>query len=151
MKNKPCNPHIFRHSRATILLEQGWPEPMVKAYMGWATNSRELGTYSHINSMAANQFMLKAHGVTTKEAAGPQLKVQPCVTCKEQNGPDAKFCGRCGRPLTHKTMLEYNHEKAKASEILNELVSDPEFVKVLKTFMVKRQRSVEVSAPAAPC
>jgi len=146
--HKPCNTHIFRHSRATILLEQGWPEPMVKAYLGWSPSSRELGTYSHMKSAAANTFMLKMHGIETAEKIEPKMKVQLCPTCRMQNGPEVKFCARCGRPLSHRTILEHNHEKKKLSDELDEAFQDPDFIKLVKPIFAKiraRRRAEEAA------
>ncbi|NQU78220.1 tyrosine-type recombinase/integrase [Candidatus Woesearchaeota archaeon] len=135
LENKKCNPHIFRHSRATLLAEQGWPEPIIKEYLGWRKDSDMLATYSHIASRTANRWMLKAHGIGTEDNTKPKLKAQLCATCHAENGPDAKFCNRCARPLTHETILNYNHEKQKATDALNNLVDDPKYGPALRKLL----------------
>jgi len=137
IKLKRCNPHIYRHSRATILLTQGWPEPMVKEYMGWDKSSGMLSVYSHITSRQANNFLLKAHGVKTKESVETALKIQVCMTCAANNTPDSKFCSKCGRPLNTKTILRYNHEKNEGYKELNKFFSDPECIAAYKEALRK--------------
>jgi len=128
LQHKKCNPHIFRHSRATLMAEQGWPEPIIKEYLGWQKDSDMMSTYSHLTSRQANSYVLKVHGLGKAEPTKPTLKAQLCATCHQQNGPAAKFCRRCGRPLSHEAILKYNHCRNEASDILNQLVEDPEFV-----------------------
>jgi len=135
--HKKYNPHIFRHSRATLLAEQGWPEPIIKEYLGWQKDSDMMSTYSHLTSRQANRYVLKAYGIADAEQTHPKLKAQLCATCHVENGPEANFCRTCGRPLTHEAILKYNHEKNKASEVLDRLTQDPEFLNVLKQFIGK--------------
>lgn len=135
--HKRYNPHIFRHSRATLLAEQGWPEPIIKEYLGWQKDSDMMSTYSHLTSRQANRYVLKAYGIADAEQTRPKLKAQLCATCHVENGPEANFCRTCGRPLTHEAILKYNHEKNKASAVMDQLVQDPEFLAILKRFMEK--------------
>jgi len=139
--HKRANPHIFRHSRATILAEQGWPEPIIKQYLGWDKDSRMLGTYNHINSRQANNFMLKSHGITTEDSVKPKLEIQVCATCHAPNGPSNKFCKRCGRPLTHEAILKYNHARKIASDEMEEAVKDPNVLQALKEFFNSRNET----------
>ena len=146
--HKRCNPHIFRHSRATLLAEQGWPEPIIKQYLGWDRDSRMLSTYNHLSSRQANRYMLMAHGITSKETTEPKLKAQLCVTCHAENGPSARFCSRCARPLTHEAALKYNDRKNRASGILDQLVKDPEFGEVFKRMISEFLERQSRSSPA---
>src|SRR6266581_460442 len=45
---KHVHAHIFRHTRATMLLREGVPEPMIKKMLGWMPNSPMLGRYAHL-------------------------------------------------------------------------------------------------------
>jgi integrase/recombinase XerD len=137
LDHKKMNPHIFRHSKETILSSQGWPQPLINEFLGWTKDSKMPRVYSHINSRDANLYMLKKHGIAAREVTEPKMKLQICALCHAENGPDASFCKKCRRPLTHKAMLKYNHERNKASSILDKLVEDPEFVIVMKQFIDK--------------
>jgi len=137
--NKRVNPHMFRHSKATQMVAEGWPEPLIKEYLGWDKDSSMLDIYSHITSRQANNHLLKMHGIKPKEALKPTLEKQICTTCHKENGPEAKFCHRCGRPLDHKTMLQYNHKKQEANDILNQIADDPEFIATVKRLLHKKQ------------
>jgi len=140
--HKRANPHIFRHSRATILVEQGWPEPLIKKYMGWTPDSNMLGTYSHLVSKSANDYMLKAHGIRVQDSnTEPKLKVQLCVTCGHSNSPACNFCEKCGRPLQLKTALEFSKRRTEASNLANQAFQDPSVAKALDEFMRKRHQA----------
>ena len=140
-EHKKCNPHIFRHSRATLMAEQGWPEPIIKEYLGWEKDSKMLSTYSHIGSKQANRYMLVKHGIKPKDDQSPQLKTQLCATCHKENEPQAKFCQRCGRPLSHEAILKYNHKKREAYDALNQIADEPEFKEVISRLLAKHAQS----------
>jgi integrase/recombinase XerD len=146
IKNKRCNPHIFRHSKATQLAAQGWPEPLIKEYLGWKKDSDMMSTYSHITAKQANAYLLKKHGIVTEKQEPKTLTVQICATCHQENAPEVLFCSRCGRPLGHEALLKYNHTRNQASAILDKLVQDPEFVRVLETFMARKSNNQSSTA-----
>jgi len=88
-----------------------------------------------IVSKDANDYMPRSLGLMRDRDHEPKLKEQLCGTCAHKNGPDNRFCQKCGRPLQLKTALEYTHKRTEASNILNELGRDPRFVKMLRRFM----------------
>lgn len=147
IKNKRFNPHIFRHSKATQLAAQGWPEPLIKEYLGWKKDSDMMSTYSHITAKQANMYLLKKHGIVTEAKEPKKLTVQICATCHQENGPEVKFCTRCGRPLGHEAVLKYNQEKAKASAILEKLIDKPGFVEMLEKFMANDHETEKPPTP----
>lgn len=45
---KHVHAHLFRHTRATFLLREGIPEPIIKQIMGWKPKSNMLARYAHL-------------------------------------------------------------------------------------------------------
>lgn len=69
---KRVYPHLFRHSRATHLLQLGVPEAQVKALLGWRQGSPMLARYSHLNSRTAKAAYLKALGREPEKVVVPE-------------------------------------------------------------------------------
>jgi site-specific recombinase XerD len=64
---KRIYPHLFRHSRATFLLRQGWSESMINKYMGWVQGSPMIGRYSHLADEDVDNKVLEMHGLEPAE------------------------------------------------------------------------------------
>lgn len=134
--NKKSNPHIYRHSRVTILETQGMPRAHIIEYVGWVKGTRMFKTYSHIRCRQANNFMLKAHGIKTKDKQEVKLKAQLCAICKELNPPENRFCKKCGRPLNNKAILKYNQAKKQAYDEMDKLIEKkPQVLELIKKCM----------------
>jgi integrase/recombinase XerD len=107
---KPYNPHIFRHSRATYTLANGiFTEQQAKSYYGWTPDSEMLSTYSHLVSQDANDALLKANGMTVAQQRQDELKPVECHICNQLNAPKAEYCTKCGAVLDLKKA--YEHQK----------------------------------------
>jgi len=63
---KPCNPHSFRHSRATYLAGH-ISDALLKEYMGWSMNSNMTAVYVHLNGKQLDDELFKLNGVKKKE------------------------------------------------------------------------------------
>ncbi len=64
---KRVYPHLFRHSRATYLLQLGVPEVQVKKLLGWSPGSSMLNKYVHLTDQDAFRSLLKAQGMVAPE------------------------------------------------------------------------------------
>ncbi len=64
---KRIYPHLFRHSRATFLLRQGWSDQMINRYMGWVPGSPMIGRYSHLADEDVDNKVLEMHGLEPTE------------------------------------------------------------------------------------
>jgi integrase len=47
--SKPCNPHAFRHARATDEVRKGTQEAIIRKKLGWSSNSMMIARYQHLN------------------------------------------------------------------------------------------------------
>jgi len=55
--------HIFRHTKATHLLELGVPESIIKRFMGWSKNSDMISNYTHLTSKSVKDFFSRLYGI----------------------------------------------------------------------------------------
>jgi len=114
--SKPVNPHHFRHSRATELAKK-LTEAQLCQYMGWKIGSKEAATYVHLSGRDIDDKILAIHGLKEEEETEEQMKPIICPRCNTTNDFASKFCMQCSLGLDEKSMLEYDQQKAEATDI----------------------------------
>ncbi len=103
---KKCNPHLFRHSRATFLAKH-LTEAQMKEYFGWTQASDMAAVYVHLSGRDVDSALLKLAGKKVPEAEKElDRRAKPCFICRHENPPEAHRCSNCARPLDLKTALE---------------------------------------------
>lgn len=113
---RKINPHLFRKSRITHMIAQGYQESVVKKSMWNNLNTTMFKTYVALGEKQIDDEFLTQAGIKTKEERDKDaLKPRPCINCGLVNVPTAKFCNKCGQPLTE----ESKEEKKKAIETVN--------------------------------
>jgi integrase/recombinase XerD len=55
--------HIFRHTKATYLLEQGVSESIIKQFLGWTSNSPMIARYTHLTSRNIQEYFGRLYGL----------------------------------------------------------------------------------------
>jgi integrase/recombinase XerD len=116
---KPCNPHNFRHSRATKLCSLGISGNILNEYFGWTQASRSVSTYLHLSGKQVDDTLLnKAYGMTT-EISNPQPKMFPtkCFSCGQLNEHDVSRCIKCNSIIGQVSNNELEEQKT-ISQIL---------------------------------
>jgi site-specific recombinase XerD len=114
---KRIHPHLFRHTRMTELAKQGIGEQTLKAYAGWAGDSKMASIYVHLaNKDVEENLLSKAYGIKINES-NPKEKLRICVRCAEPNPFFARLCQRCKMPLDEKEVREEVLSDGKAREI----------------------------------
>jgi integrase/recombinase XerD len=58
--------HIFRHTKATHLLELGVPEAIIKRFMGWSETSDMISNYTHLTSKTVKDYFSRLYGIETE-------------------------------------------------------------------------------------
>ena len=128
---KKMNPHNFRHSRASYLANF-LTEAQMKEYFGWTQNSDMASVYVHLSGRDVDKALLALQGMAKPEdKKEEQMKICFCPRCQEKNSPAAKFCLRCGTPMNQQVMAKVDEERRNADEIMDKLMSDPEFKKMV--------------------
>lgn len=141
--NKACNPHAFRHARATHLAKI-LTEQQLKVYFGWAKDSGMASVYVHLSGEDVDESLLKAKGIKVekeKEKAKPLVRI--CQKYNEPNSSLSHFCKKCGSPLDLKLVLELDEQMKKFEELLRDFLvyyaeKDKNFKKVFLQFIKER-------------
>jgi len=97
---KHMTPHIFRHTRATILIRQGYGEAIVKKLLWGNLNSKMFSTYLHLVDSDVERVIAEKAGIITKEERSKTLEARQCPRCFTVNGPTRGFCDTCGCELS---------------------------------------------------
>jgi len=97
---KHITPHIFRHTRATILIRQGYGEAITKKLLWGNLNSKMFSTYLHLVDSDVERVIAEKAGIVSKEQKSKALEPRQCPRCFTVNGPTIRFCGTCGFELT---------------------------------------------------
>jgi len=122
---KQCNPHFFRHSRATILATH-LTEVQMCLYFGWEIGSKQVATYVHASGRDVDMAIKGYYGIKLNEK---EVRKQPkvCSSCNTVNEEDNVFCSQCGSPLSVKTFM-------KNQEIINTQIDETMkfFMKIVK-------------------
>lgn len=104
---RKINPHLFRKSRITHMIAQGYQESVVKKSMWNNLNTTMFKTYVALGEKQIDDEFLTQAGVKTiEERDKDSLKSRPCINCGLVNTPTAKFCNKCGQGLTEEIKKE---------------------------------------------
>ncbi len=96
---KKVNPHLFRHTRATLLAEHIADAPL-EIQMGWVHGSSMTRTYVHLSGKDMDRIILRAYGVEVREKA--EVLDNPlgkCIWCGVINPLRSKYCLQCGMEM----------------------------------------------------
>ena len=129
-------PYVLRHTRATdVSKADRMSDSLMKCIFGWTQGSNAAASYINLTGRDADDAILRMNGIKRDETKTEDiLKPRSCFRCKNNNTTTADFCNRCGMPLNDNAMvkiLERDTERKKADEILDKLIQNPEFKKML--------------------
>ena len=116
---KRIYPHLFRHTRASILASRVAEAPL-EAQMGWVPGTKQMATYVHLSGKQTDMAILKAYGVEVQESGITEPKPVKCPRCGELNPSEGSYCRKCWLPLTIEATLDL---KEKEEHIQKELES----------------------------
>jgi len=151
------NPHLFRHTRATLLAKDLKEAPL-EATMGWVHGSRMSRVYVHLSDEDVDNAVLKVYGITKKtNEKGIQYTPKICHRCKAENPTINEYCYRCGLPLDENRLIELEKRRDEAetailqSSLIEESTKeilknfDPEFKdKILEAILTKVVENVDL-------
>ncbi len=126
---KKCNPHIFRHSRATFMADH-LTEFQMNQYFGWIQGSDMPSTYVHMSGREVDNSILELNGIKVeKKEKECHLIPKICPKCDTINAYDSHQCNKCGGVLDLKTAIEIDNtpaiqERGRADELLKFLLND---------------------------
>jgi len=130
---KRIHPHLFRHTRATILASKVTEAPL-ESQMGWVHGSRQTRTYVHLSLRDQDNAILKAYGIKAPENETIQEdKPKECPRCHTLNPSDAQYCRNCWMPFDVKIALDMEEKEKKTIEALKQSdVVDPLVKKLIE-------------------
>ncbi len=133
--SRRINPHLFRHTRATILASKVAEAPL-ESQMGWVHGSKQTKTYVHLSLRDQDNAILKAYGIEIKEDKRiEEDKPIECPRCHKLNPSTSLYCNTCGMPLDVKTAIELdNKRKEVESALLGSSVVDNTAKELLRIF-----------------
>jgi site-specific recombinase XerD/ribosomal protein L40E len=99
---KHITAHIFRHTRVTELIRQGWKESAIKMMIWGTLSTKEFKTYLHLVNDDILREAAKHAGIVAEEVQikTDTLEARQCPRCKAVNGPTHEYCYKCGLALT---------------------------------------------------
>jgi len=143
---KRCNPHLFRHSRATFLAKH-LTEAQMKEYFGWTQASDMAAVYVHLSGRDIDSALLRLAGKQIPEREKDletDRRTKLCSICKHENPPEARHCSNCGRPLDLRTALEDDKSERELLRMLT-----PEMIEKMIQKRIE-ELSMEKTQPAKP-
>jgi len=127
---KRIYPHLFRHSRATHLANY-LTEAQMCEFFGWVQGSDMPRIYIHLSGRDVDDAILKIYGLKKEEDARPKLGAMKCPRCSMLNEVDARFCSRCGLPLTEDAQVDVIAEELLVREFHDAILNDGVFRQVM--------------------
>ncbi len=115
------NPHLFRHTRATIYSKE-LQQPVLESYMGWKPGSRMARVYIHLSQDDVKDAILRIYGIERpkNDKSNSQVEVPKiCLRCGEKNPSISEYCLKCGMPLDKNKIFELN---TKRDEVISNLL-----------------------------
>jgi len=128
---KHITPHIFRHSRITHMIRDGWSDSIVKSVAWGNLETGMFKTYVHLTNNDIISEARRRHGIEESENEDDDtLKPRQCGRCLALNTPTDNFCSVCGNPLTEEVAADLESMK-------NEIHSDERFLKIIHELETK--------------
>jgi site-specific recombinase XerD len=98
---KRVHAHLFRSSRVTHLVRQGYSESVIKKMIWGNVNTRVYQTYCILSDQDIDRELNEKAGVV--KARDPETvptRPRKCPECGHINTPTSEWCGKCMNPLT---------------------------------------------------
>jgi integrase len=125
---KRIYPHLFRHTRATRLLAKV-PESVGAKFLGWVPGSKMVKVYVHLSQEDVEEKILELYGISQGNN-GKDLEIRQCPRCMQINDGVARFCSRCGLPLTEEAVKEVESWEKREAESVRDIDALLEIAKV---------------------
>lgn len=140
------HPHLFRHTRATILASRVAEAPL-ESQMGWIHGSRQTRTYVHLSAKDQDSAILKAYGIKPdEENIVKDIAPKECQRCSTLNPSNAVYCRKCWLPLTIEATIELKEkEEHIKSELENKGLINPQIKAIIENMPESERTSILTS------
>lgn len=124
---KRVHAHLFRKSRITHMIAEGYSESVVKEVMWKNPATTQFRTYLKLSENEVDAEILDKAGLIKKEKVIEQMpEKRICPNCFKDNGPTAQYCWKCGHGLTKEAKKELKKAETISTKALGELLANPE-------------------------
>ncbi len=141
---KRVNPHLLRHSRATVLVNY-LTEAQMCEYFGWIQGSDMPRIYVHLSGRDIDKAIMRYYGLEDEEKKKEaEAKPKKCPRCGYLNAPTDIYCGRCALILDEGERAKLEMEEPEvAKELLDYIMKHTEKLQGLKEMLdfVERLRA----------
>jgi len=110
---KRIHPHLFRKSRITHMIAQGYQESVIKQSMWGNVETSMLRTYIQLAEKDIDNEFLKRAGVKVEDEGNSRQIAQTCGVCHTVCGPTFRFCPKCGTGLSEDVLMEQQLAQAQ--------------------------------------
>ena len=113
------HPHLLRHAAGTNMALQGFSEQIIMKILGHKTH-KMVRRYVNIAAKDLETLILTKHGIMKEERTKEEGNIK-CPRCGAINPPGAKYCWRCGYPLSKVAAIRKDKEKERTEGIIKEI------------------------------
>lgn len=112
IKGKKKILHMFRHTRATELVRNGYHGQVLTKTMGWVNGSNMEAVYIHLMDDDIEDAFKKMAGVEVqREKPKAVITNVECARCQHVNPQGLGHCEECGAPLTQELIMSMHEER----------------------------------------
>lgn len=135
---KRCNPHAFRHARASKLAEY-LTDSQLNQVMGWVQGGGMARIYVHLSGTNTdNAIKRNVYGQHIEETRESTINAPKCEICNTINEVGKEFCGKCFNPLTIKARLTQSNAIDELRKELEQVKKERDaYLLVIKTLGIK--------------
>lgn len=131
---KRVNPHMLRHSRATVLANF-LTEAQMCEYFGWRQGSDTPRVYVHLSGRDIDRAVMRVYGFEDDVEESLKAKPKKCPRCGKMNSPTDRYCSRCALLLDEGERARFEIESEKVVEKLVERAS-PELLENVREMIL---------------
>jgi site-specific recombinase XerD len=141
---KKVHPHIFRHTRITVLIRKKVPESAIKQMMWGSLTTDMFACYAHLTNENIDDAILEQAGVKRPDSGKVPKVLNPrqCPACYTINGPTHNFCGKCGAGLTEEARKILD---VKTQAIEHNTRFEPDIEKLIARVVEQKIKEIQAS------
>lgn len=83
--NKKVNPHRFRHASATVMVQQGFNESIIRRKLGWSPTSGMISRYQHLADSDIMNAQLSVHGEKIERPVIKDMDIAEPISVADTN------------------------------------------------------------------
>ena len=117
---KRVHAHLFRSSRVTHLVQQGYAESVIKKMIWGNVNTRVYQTYCILSDQDIDRELNEKAGIVKpRDPETIPTRPRKCPECGLINPPTSVWCGKCMNPLTQEA-------RDRREKLIMDVIKHPE-------------------------